>query len=61
MEHYIRMLIEEEIDLDALKSALRDRIRDELDYDYFAKLILENFDIEEIAQDFIEDNLSLPF
>lgn len=61
MEDYIRMLVGEEFDRDALVSALRDRIRDELDYGYFAKLILENFDIEEMAQDIIEDNLSLPF
>lgn len=61
MEDYIRMLVEEEFNLDALVSALRDRIRDELDYDYLAKNILESFDIEEMAEDLIEDNLSLPF
>lgn len=61
MEDYIRMLVEEEFDKDALVEALRERIREELSYEYLAKLILENFDLEEIALELASDDLSLPF
>lgn len=61
MEDYIRMLVEEEFDKDELVEALRERIREELSYEYLAKLILENFDLEEIALDLATDDLSLPF
>lgn len=61
MEDYIRMLVEEEFNLDVLVSALRERIRDELDYDHLAKIVLEGFDIEEMVEELIDDNLSLPF
>lgn len=61
MEDYIRMLVEEEFDLEALVDALRERIRDGLDYDYLAKLILDQVDIVGMALDLASDNLSLPF
>lgn len=61
MENYIRMLVEEQFDLAALVDALRERIQDELDYDYLAKVILENADIDKMALDLASDNLSLPF
>lgn len=61
MEDYIRMLVEEEFDKDELVEALRERIREELSYEYLAKLILENFDLEEIALELASDDLSLPF
>lgn len=61
MQDYIRMLVEEEFDMDVFASALREKIRDELDYDHFANIILERFDIEEMAEELIDDNLSLPF
>lgn len=61
MEDYIRMLVGEEFDLDALVEALRERIRDELDYDYLAKLILSNVDLDDIATEIASENLDLPF
>lgn len=61
MEDYIRMLVEEEFDLEALVDALRERIRDELDYDYLAKVILDHVDIDGMALDLASDNLDLPF
>lgn len=61
MEDYIRMLVEEEFDLEALVDALRERIRDELDYDYLAKIILDHVDIDEMALGLASDNLDLPF
>ena len=61
MEDYIRMLVEEEFDLDSLVEALRERIRDELDYDHLAKFILENIDLDDIATEIAAENLDLPF
>lgn len=61
MKDYIRMLVEEEFNLDDLVDALRERIRDELDYDYLAKLILENVDLDDIATEIAAENLDLPF
>ncbi|MCI6955880.1 MAG: hypothetical protein SPI15_07240 [Candidatus Faecousia sp.] len=61
MEDYIRMLVEEEFDLEALVDALRERIRDELDYDYLAKIILDHVDIDGMTLDLASDNLDLPF
>lgn len=61
MEDYIRMLVEEEFDLEALVDALRERIRDELDYDHLAKIILDHVDIDEMTLDLASDNLDLPF
>lgn len=61
MEDYIRMLVEEEFDLDDLVEALRERIRDELDYDHLAKFILENVDLDDIATEIAAANLDLPF
>lgn len=61
MEDYIRMLVEEEFDQDALVDALRERIRDELDYDHLAKFILENVDLDDIVTEIAARNLDLPF
>lgn len=61
MEDYIRMLVEEEFDQDALVDALRERIRDELDYDHLAKFILENVDLDDIVTEIAAANLDLPF
>ena len=61
MKDYIRMLVEEEFNLDDLVEALRERIRDELDYDYLAKLILENVDLDDIETEIAAENLDLPF
>ena len=61
MKDYIRMLVEEEFNLDDLVEALRERIRDELDYDHLAKLILETVDLDDIATEIAAENLDLPF
>ena len=61
MEDYIRMLVEEEFDQDALVDALRERIRDKLDYDHLAKFILENVDLDVIVTEIAAANLDLPF
>ena len=61
MKDYIRMLVEEEFNLDDLVEALRERIRDELDYDHLAKLILENIDLDDIATEIAAENLDIPF
>ena len=61
MKDYIRMLVEEEFNLDDLVDALRERIRDELNYNYLAELILENIDLDDIATEIAARNLDLPF
>lgn len=61
MEDYVRMLVEEEFNPDCLVEALRKIIRDELNYVYLARLILEKVDLDDIATEIAAENLDLPF